>query len=117
MESSYTFAEWEIIDFIMQWEKQRPKFYNEAACAGSPNSWFYPGQGQSSLAVKGRAKCSTCPVRKECFTYAMDQHDEAGIWGGSMPDQRTSWFASETSAEEAWEEMIMSEQLRLVDSD
>ena len=38
----------------------------------------------------GRLVCGVCPVRRECLTWAVENHQAAllGIWGGATPDER-----------------------------
>lgn len=38
----------------------------------------------------GQAKiiCETCPVIKQCLAYALDNHEEEGVWGGTTPEER-----------------------------
>ena len=32
--------------------------------------------------------CNTCPVKPECFRYAVESGQKAGIWGGTSPHER-----------------------------
>jgi len=32
--------------------------------------------------------CQTCPVRTLCLTWALDQGNSSGIWGGTTEDER-----------------------------
>ena len=55
-----------------------------------PNSEWYPGQkwrGEdvSPIAV---ALCAGCPVREECFRWAMETPEEHGYWAGTTPTDR-----------------------------
>ena len=55
-----------------------------------PEAWF-PHQAQSASKELRNAKklCTTCPVQKECLTYALAHPDLQGIWGGLTPRERT----------------------------
>ena len=54
-----------------------------------PEAWF-PNQAQSaSREIKNaKALCRTCPVQRECLTYALANPDLQGIWGGLTPKER-----------------------------
>ena len=54
-----------------------------------PEAWF-PNQAQSaSREIKNaKALCRTCPVQRECLTYAVANPDLQGIWGGLTPKER-----------------------------
>lgn len=32
--------------------------------------------------------CYGCPVRQECLDYALDTHQDQGVWGSMTPKQR-----------------------------
>jgi hypothetical protein len=32
--------------------------------------------------------CATCPVRFECFEYAIVAKERFGVWGGTLPSER-----------------------------
>lgn len=32
--------------------------------------------------------CSGCPIKAECFRYAVETGQKAGIWGGTSPHER-----------------------------
>ncbi|MDX1469395.1 MAG: WhiB family transcriptional regulator [Acidimicrobiia bacterium] len=72
---------------------------DEAACAGYPNSLFFPSKEASARQVeKAKAICSVCPVSEECIEYAMETNQRSGIWGGTTEDERRSlrrkWLAT-----------------------
>jgi WhiB family redox-sensing transcriptional regulator len=32
--------------------------------------------------------CNTCPIRAECFRYAVETGQKFGIWAGTLPHER-----------------------------
>jgi WhiB family redox-sensing transcriptional regulator len=38
--------------------------------------------------VIARRLCSDCPVKTECFRYAVESGQKAGIWAGTLPSER-----------------------------
>jgi WhiB family transcriptional regulator, redox-sensing transcriptional regulator len=37
---------------------------------------------------RARIICSTCPVIRNCLTYAVDAKEDLGMWGGTTPEER-----------------------------
>jgi WhiB family redox-sensing transcriptional regulator len=59
-----------------------------ASCRDYPQEWFFPEQGDDVR--PGLAVCAECPVRIQCFDYALNSDFVlAGIWGGTTGNQRT----------------------------
>lgn len=67
----------------------------QAACRGTPPGMFFPEwDGRTGATRKFQAAveeavavCRGCPVRDECFSYALD-HDLSGVWGGYYLHER-----------------------------
>lgn len=62
----------------------------EGICAKSdnPDLWF-PNRTDYAQASLAKKKCNTqCAVRSQCLTYALEQEDQEGIWGGYDQAQR-----------------------------
>ncbi|MET8334332.1 WhiB family transcriptional regulator [Streptosporangium canum] len=58
----------------------------QARCAEvDPDRWF-PEKGASSRAAK--RVCRSCEVRAECLTYALDNGEDFGVWGGLSEAER-----------------------------
>lgn len=79
-------------DLLADWK-------NRAACAGYPNSLFFPpSDGADSQVEKAKAVCATCEVAEDCLEYALETNQRAGIWGGTTEDERKSlrrkWMAA-----------------------
>jgi WhiB family redox-sensing transcriptional regulator len=79
-------------DLLADWKKK-------AACAGYPNSLFFPPSDAATTRVeKAKAVCATCQVGEECLEYALETNQRAGIWGGATEDERKSlrrkWMAA-----------------------
>jgi len=59
---------------------------DRAACAGTDGEMFFAEDGEGiDRAVD---VCRACPVKRDCLTYALDNHIRAGIWGGITERQR-----------------------------
>jgi hypothetical protein len=104
-----SFSDFEILQFISMLKRSRPPWIYDALCAGEPTEFFFPGQGQASYQERGLDICRRCPVRKDCFTYAMENPELEGTWGGATNKQRNKWVAAEMDIEEAWSELLDSE--------
>lgn len=60
---------------------------SEALCAqADPEAWF-PEKGGSG-AVEAKRICAACPVKNECLTYALDNDEHYGIYGGFSQRER-----------------------------
>lgn len=62
-----------------------------AACRRYDPELFFPiGKAGRARAEIQRAKavCAGCPVRQRCLAFALDTHQEYGIWGGYDEDER-----------------------------
>ena len=57
-----------------------------ALCANTdPDLWFAAGAIEHKDAKR---VCRSCPVQKQCLTYAMDAPIDHGIWGGMTERER-----------------------------
>lgn len=81
------------------WEPaERPDWHRHAACKGLTHLFFATHDPDESLGdnisdsfgltKRARAVCATCPVRAECLTYAMDNSERHGVWGGMSVKER-----------------------------
>lgn len=63
----------------MDWMSKR-------ACVDVPPEVFFPEVGENASAAK--AICASCPVAAECLTYAIENREDYGVWGGLAPWER-----------------------------
>jgi len=64
---------------------------DRAACLGSEYELFFPvGISRKALHQTEDAKtvCYTCPVIEACGQWALDVHEDHGVWGGMSEDER-----------------------------
>jgi len=59
----------------------------DAACRGLTHL-FFPDHGDARTGSAAKAVCAGCPVRVECLTWALDNHEGIGIWGGCNTRER-----------------------------
>nr|WP_078278565.1 WhiB family transcriptional regulator [Mycobacteroides franklinii] len=64
---------------------------DRAACRGLPTSWWFPEQGGSRECQLAKAICHGCPVKAQCLQYAIDVHDQHGIYGELSLRDRRKW--------------------------
>lgn len=66
---------------------------SNAACLTEDPELFFPiGNTGSAIAQAERAKavCARCTVTETCLTWALDNNQDAGVWGGMAEDERRS---------------------------
>jgi len=103
-----SFSDWEILQFVSMLKRNRPPWIYDALCAGHPQEFWFAGQGQASYQERGLEICRRCPVRKDCFTYAMEDSSLEGTWA-TTKKQRSDFSARGVGVEEAWSELLESE--------
>lgn len=52
----------------------------DAACRGMDPELFFPVQGEDTRPA--REVCFSCPMRARCLSYALDNREAYGVWGG-----------------------------------
>lgn len=84
-----------------------PDWMQRGACRGQDVTWWYPtiidGDGSewfddgtiwqafgdtAEFYDKARAVCINCPVRDQCLTFAFEERQFYGMWGGLTPIER-----------------------------
>jgi len=68
-----------------------PRFpFAECAKNGIDPDIFFPDNKQETAEVIHalRKICNQCVHRKECFTYAIREGINHGVWAGSLPEER-----------------------------
>lgn len=58
---------------------------NDPAYIGEHADTWYPRERHYDRAT---VLCAGCPVINQCLTYALDNREEDGVWGGTTPKQR-----------------------------
>jgi WhiB family redox-sensing transcriptional regulator len=74
----------------------RPTWMELAECRGLDAELFYPTSalpaphrpGSERLSRRATAICRRCEVQAECLTYAINNEERFGIWGGVTPRDR-----------------------------
>jgi WhiB family redox-sensing transcriptional regulator len=70
---------------VLSFSLELPAFFDDAICLGADPSIF---DGDSLTDVLEAKKiCSACPIQAMCLEWAAQTQD-AGVWGGSTPDER-----------------------------
>ena len=64
----------------------RPNWMNDANCRGLNSEVFFPARGADTTAMK--AICRECDVQAECLTFAINNGEKFGIWGGKSERER-----------------------------
>ena len=70
----------------------RLDWMDKANCYGADPDWFHPPEEHPQLAEFGLALCEPCPVKEDCFLYAMSFpqiEDLYGVYGATTAKQRS----------------------------
>ncbi|WP_406439002.1 WhiB family transcriptional regulator [Streptomyces sp. NBC_01613] len=66
-------------------------------CHGLPaeeiDELFFHAARDRAAIDAAKAICGSCPVKKACFDYALDNEIRQGMWGGLTEDERRPWHA------------------------
>ncbi|MER5822150.1 WhiB family transcriptional regulator [Streptomyces mirabilis] len=66
-------------------------------CHGLPakdvDELFFHAARDRAAIDEAKAICGSCPVKKACFDYALDNEIRHGMWGGLTEDERRPWHA------------------------
>jgi WhiB family transcriptional regulator, redox-sensing transcriptional regulator len=70
---------------LLDRELGMPLFFRDANCKDAdPNLFFSESLSQNKAA---KEVCFVCPIRQQCFSWAIENTDE-GIYGGMTPGER-----------------------------
>lgn len=58
-----------------------PTWVDHAACAGTDGAGFFPDDNHRDVSEAIKF-CGRCPVRTQCLTYAIENEEVWGVWGG-----------------------------------
>jgi len=62
---------------------------DRAACLIEDPELFFPiSTHPGRQTAEAKAVCRTCPVRDACLTWALETHQDYGIWGGLTEAER-----------------------------
>lgn len=65
---------------------------HKAACRGEDPELFFPignaGAATQAQVDEAKAVCARCSVRSACLNWALDNGEDAGVWGGSTEVER-----------------------------
>jgi WhiB family transcriptional regulator, redox-sensing transcriptional regulator len=59
---------------------------NDGSCRNHPPDVFFPSDGVG-VTVAQRI-CGSCPVRRTCLEYALENRIDHGVWGGTSERER-----------------------------
>ena len=71
----------------LMWEPDE-NWREDAACAGSDTSIFFPAGEDEELNAEAKAVCAECPVADLCLQYALATNQTEGVWGGMTGPER-----------------------------
>lgn len=70
-------------------------WHARAACngvdPGTADELFFHTPNDDYAIAEAKEICSWCPVRRECFNYALDNEVKEGVWGGLTESERLTW--------------------------
>lgn len=71
-------------------EAEQQNWGSRAACLGADPTIFFPPSTAASAAQAAKAVCSSCPVKRECRTDAMEHPELDGVRGGLTDRERVT---------------------------
>jgi len=62
-------------------------WHEDAACVSYPAEVFFPSD-EPGASRAAKAICAGCPVREECYAFALETGQSEGVWGGMDAGER-----------------------------
>jgi WhiB family redox-sensing transcriptional regulator len=75
------------------------EFMKRGACLGSNPGVFHPDEEERRFTARveeAKAICDMCPVKQECFEYAIKYKERQGVWGGTSERDRRKIFRAQS---------------------
>ena len=72
--------------FFLDVDEEVLEWQAKALCSQTDPEAFFPEKGGSTREAK--SVCWSCEVRVECLEYALEHHENFGIWGGLSERER-----------------------------
>jgi len=69
---------------------------NRPCATGHPDDWFQPAADMWGKDITrkhpdwAKTLCDGCPVATQCLTYALDNDEQWGVWGGTTANERAA---------------------------
>jgi len=64
----------------------------DVPCQDIPDIFFpedFPEKQTREYAIRvAKALCNDCPLKVQCFAYAIEAQEPYGIWAGTLPHER-----------------------------
>lgn len=60
----------------------------DAACLTFSSEWWFPDSQGAGVYRAAKRICADCPVKQECLTVALENHEQYGLWGGLSERER-----------------------------
>jgi WhiB family redox-sensing transcriptional regulator len=74
-----------VLDTVPECTEVNPNFF--FADPDDPEEPF----GRSERAI-AQGVCKRCPIVNECFANAINNREQYGVWGASVPNQRQAYW-------------------------
>lgn len=62
---------------------------DQAACRTAPTRTMFPNELDADGIEAAKAYCHACPAQGQCLTFALDNREDHGIWGGTTEKERS----------------------------
>lgn len=74
---------------MFRFKALRPgEWVENALCAQVGGDLWFAEKGDWATTIRAKLVCRRCPVREQCLSFALENGETHGVWGGMTPDQR-----------------------------
>ncbi len=92
---------------VLRAEYNKDNWREKARCLDKdPSMFFAEGPGSGNSYFDARCICFTCPVQKQCLDFAVENSEDAGIWGGLPYRERLKYKTGKRTHEITISELV-----------